>query len=461
MMRYVLRMREDHHRQLAALLRAAMPEESVCFVLCRRAVGAETVVYLADEVIPVDRLDYARQDVDIASVTPMAMARVAQRARELGRVVIMAHIHPMTTAGVSFSRADYLGNRRTFAFMHRRVPQVEHVALVWNADATECAGLIYPVDGDPIALDAAHVVDGVTWRCLTHHAGLEDVQFARQSLLLGSGGQRLLAQVRPLIAGAGGTGSLAAMGLVHHGVRHYTVVDDDLLGLSNLPRVVGAVPGDVDTTAKVAIVARYALAHAHDGNVVQLRQHVEHPSVLPHLVAADMILCCTDNTTSRAHLNQVSQQYLVPLLDVGVQFVCDRDGRVVNEVGRINLARPGTSCLCCTGHIDPARLTAEATPSEERQRPGSYLRGFDDPQPSMMAFNMEVVGRALQVLVGFITGVLQTPLNVYEQRSFLKARGGSLVRRIAKSQREDCSICTEGHIGIGADQPMHMRKRAA
>src|SRR5690606_32553943 len=122
-------------------------------------------------------------------------------------------------------------------------------------------------------------------------------------------GQRILGRIQPLVVGAGGTGSLAAMGLVHHGVRDYTVVDDDLLGLSNLPRVVGSAPGDVDTTAKTEIAARYARAHADGSRVVPLRQNVEHASVLPHLIAADVILCCTDNTTSRAHLNQVSQQY--------------------------------------------------------------------------------------------------------------------------------------------------------
>ena len=460
-MRYVLRMREDHHRQLAALLRAAMPKESVCFVLCRRATGAGAVIYLVDEVIAVDEIEYARQDTDIASVMPLAMAHVAQRARGRDRIVAMAHIHPMTSEGVEFSFADDVGNERTFAFMHRRVPQEEHLALVWNDDVSECAGLVYPAGGKPIALDAVHVVDGVTWRSMTRHAGPEDGEFARQSLLLGAAGQRILGRIRPLVAGAGGTGSLAAMGLIHHGVRDYTVVDDDLLGLSNLPRVVGSAPSDVDTTAKTEIATRYARAHADDSRVVPVRQNVEHASVLPHLIAADVILCCTDNTTSRAHLNQVSQQYLVPLLDVGVQFVCDRDGRIVNEVGRINLVRPGSSCLCCTGHIDPGRLAAEATPAAERQRPGSYLRGFDDPQPSMMAFNMEVVGRALQILVGFLTGVVQTPLDVYEQRSFLKARGGSLARRVSKSQQPICSACAPDRVGIGTDEPMHMRQRAA
>jgi molybdopterin/thiamine biosynthesis adenylyltransferase len=64
----------------------------------------------------------------------------------------------------------------------------------------------------------------------------------------------------------------------------------------------------------------YALEHAPDIEVEALIQHVEHESVLPFLVGCDVIVVCTDNTTSRAYLNQLSQQYMIPLLDLGVQF---------------------------------------------------------------------------------------------------------------------------------------------
>ena len=87
-MNYVLRMRADHHRRLAALLRAAMPAESVAFLTCRRVQARDALIYLVDEIVDVDRADYAAQGEDIASVTPLAMARVAQKAREANRVLI-------------------------------------------------------------------------------------------------------------------------------------------------------------------------------------------------------------------------------------------------------------------------------------------------------------------------------------------------------------------------------------
>lgn len=73
-MNYVLRMRVGHHRRLAALLRAAMPAESVAFLLCRRAPSADGVVFLVDEVIELEPSAYAAQAHDVASVAPLVMA---------------------------------------------------------------------------------------------------------------------------------------------------------------------------------------------------------------------------------------------------------------------------------------------------------------------------------------------------------------------------------------------------
>jgi molybdopterin/thiamine biosynthesis adenylyltransferase len=461
MMKYVLRMRAAHHRRLAALLRAAMPSESVAFLLCRRSEAYGSVVYLADEVIEVDARDYAQQAHNIASVTPLAMARVAQLAREKGRVIVMAHLHPMTESNVGFSQADHIGNHRSFAFFHRRVPQPEHLALVWNARVDECQGLFYSRAGSVGKLDSIVMVDGDHWRQFVPEAAHPLERFDRQALLLGEVGQQQVGAVNIAVIGLGGTGSLSSMALIHHGVRRMTLVDDEMLDESNMPRIPACVPADVDRRSKVDIAFNYAMAHAPSAEVIPINKHVEHSEVLPYLVAVDLLVVCTDNTTSRAFLNQLSQQYLIPLLDLGVQFSVNEVGMIVNEIGRINLVRPGTPCLWCSGHINPARLAAESIPKTERQRAESYLRGMDDPQPSMLAFNMEVVGRGMQVLIGFITGLFSLGIDVFEQRSFLKAKGGLMSRQVLKVHRSGCPICgADEGVGCGEDAPMQIKKRA-
>lgn len=458
-MNYVLRMRVGHHRRLAALLRAAMPAESVAFLLCRRAQSADGVVFLVDSVIEVEPEAYAAQAHDIASVAPLAMARIAQQARADDRVIVMAHLHPMTADGVEFSQADHLGNRRSFGFFHRRVDQPEHIALVWNAAVDECVGLVYWKDGRAADLNSAVIVDDDKWREFIPARRAPKERFARQAMLLGAEGQHLVGATKFAVIGLGGTGSLASLALVHHGARKLVLVDDELLDESNLPRIPASAPHDVKVRSKVDIARAYALEHAPDIEVEALMQHVEHESVLPFLVGCDVIVVCTDNTTSRAYLNQLSQQYLIPLLDLGVQFSVGDAGAVANEIGRINLVRPGTPCLWCSGHISSERLAAESVPKAERAREGSYLRGIDDPQPSMLAFNMEVVGRGMQILLGFVTGLFAQALDAYEQRSFLRPRAGAMVRQISKVHRTGCPICSAA--GCGADREMTVRRRAA
>jgi len=461
-MKYIMRVRADLHRRLAGLLQAAMPSESVAFVLCRRIEAAEAVIYLADEVLQVWDDDYLARAEDIASVSPGAMSRVAQRAKSDNRVIAMVHIHPMTKKGVAFSKADHVGNSRSFRFFHRRATQEEHLALVWSRDASECAGLVYLSDGNQAKLDSFVVVDGSAWGQCVRQAGPLDPTFGRQALLLGEEGQRRLAEVTFAIAGAGGVGSLVSLALVHHGARSVVLVDDQLLDTTNPPRVPACSPSDVLRTPKVRLAHDYAKHHAPTARIVPLLASVESEDAFPWLIGADILIVCTDNTTSRAYLNQLSHQYLTPLLDLGVQFSVDSMGTVVNEVGRINLMRPGSPCLCCTGHIDPSRLAAESVPKHERQLAGSYLRGFDDPQPSMLAFNMEVAGRGMQALVGYVTGLFAHSESAYEQRTFLKAKGGSMSRLVGKRRRESCPICgTDGVVGAGRDRPFFVTRRAS
>jgi len=387
------------------------------------------------------------------------MARVAQRARAAGHVIAMVHSHPMTDRGVEFSGADFLGNHRSFCFFHRRVRQQEHLALVWNAAVNECAGLVYYAGGAPANLDSIVIVDAERWIDFVASSGTAAPSFSRQTMLLGQAGQRRLGTINTTVVGVGGLGSLASLALVHHGFRRLTLVDDQLLDDTNRARIPGGVPGDVGRRRKVDIAADYAEAHAPDVAVEKLGLHVEHPDALPLLVASDVIILCTDNTTSRAYINQLAQQHLILVLDLGVQFSVDDAGEVVNEVGRINLARPGTPCLWCTGHINAERLAAESVPSAEREREGSYLRGFDDPQPSMLAFNMEVVGRGIQILIGFVTGLIPLRDSTYEQRTFLRSKGGAMSRLIAKSHRVGCPVCVS--VGRGSDVPMAITRRAA
>ncbi|NLZ19801.1 MAG: tRNA threonylcarbamoyladenosine dehydratase [Bacteroidales bacterium] len=68
---------------------------------------------------------------------------------------------------------------------------------------------------------------------------------ARTELLLGQDVLARLGEVRVLLFGAGGVGSWCAEGLVRSGVKHLTLVDADVIGVTNVNRQLMATPHTV------------------------------------------------------------------------------------------------------------------------------------------------------------------------------------------------------------------------
>jgi molybdopterin/thiamine biosynthesis adenylyltransferase len=180
---------------------------------------------------------------------------------------------------------------------------------------------------------------------------------------------------------------------------------------------------------------------------------VEQPDLLPGLASLDFVICGTDDTTSRAYLNQLCHQFYVPVLDLGVQFAADPvTEKLVKEVGRANLMLPGTPCMACSGQIDPQQLQAEGLPPDEREkrRLEGYVAGVDITEPSMMVFNMQVAARGLQNLIAWATGLVPTPQDEMELFRFLGLGGAEPgMRRARKRTMQACPICSEERFVLG------------
>ena len=69
--------------------------------------------------------------------------------------------------------------------------------------------------------------------------------FDRQRLALGEHGQQILRRLHVGVCGAGGTGSVTFVQLVHLGVGEITVIDGDIVESSNVSRIIGATTSDV------------------------------------------------------------------------------------------------------------------------------------------------------------------------------------------------------------------------
>lgn len=175
-------------------------------------------------------------------------------------------------------------------------------------------------------------------------------RYHRQALLgpIGQQGQRRLAAARALLVGCGALGAAIADQLVRAGVGHLTVVDRDIVELTNLQRQTLFAESDAAAGLPKAVAAAGRLravnsavevvpvvADVHSGNVEDLLDG-RLPGQSSH--AADLILDGTDNVQTRYLLNDLAVKRGVPWVY----------GAAVGTEGRVMPVRPGaTPCLRC------------------------------------------------------------------------------------------------------------------
>jgi molybdopterin/thiamine biosynthesis adenylyltransferase/rhodanese-related sulfurtransferase len=183
-----------------------------------------------------------------------------------------------------------------------------------------------------------------------------DPRYARQLVLKGFGlaAQERLRDARVLIVGAGGLGSPAASYLAAAGVGALTLVDHDIVDLTNLHRQL--LYGTADVGRPKLAVARERLAAlnpsvqvtTHEG---RLTAHNAHDLVAGHQVVLD----ATDNFPTRYALNDAC-------LDRGVPFVY---GSVARFEGQVSVfAAPGGPCYRCLFPHAPAPGTVPTCAEE-------------------------------------------------------------------------------------------------
>ncbi len=147
---------------------------------------------------------------------------------------------------------------------------------------------------------------------------LDDAQLLRYSrhILLdeiGVEGQERIGAGRALILGAGGLGSPAALYLASAGVGQITLVDDDRVDLTNLQRQIA------HTEARIGLLkvdsAREAMRQINPTVEVRtLAQRADEAQLSALVQAADVVLDCSDNFSTRHALNRACVAHGVPLV---------------------------------------------------------------------------------------------------------------------------------------------------
>ena len=130
------------------------------------------------------------------------------------------------------------------------------------------------------------------------------LRYSRHIMLdeIGIEGQERILAAHVLIVGAGGLGSPAALFLGSAGVGTMTLVDDDVVDLTNLQRQIAHTTARVGL-AKVESAAQAVQAINPDVRLNLVRERVDEAALVRLARQADVVLDCTDNYRTRQAIN--------------------------------------------------------------------------------------------------------------------------------------------------------------
>lgn len=140
-------------------------------------------------------------------------------------------------------------------------------------------------------------------------------RYARHIVLpqIGGPGQRRLKSARVALVGAGAIGSAALPALAAAGIGRLTIIDDDLIELSNLHRQL-IYREDQVGKAKAETAARFSKALNSHVEVMAVDRRITDDNAQSLLADHDMVLDGSDNFATRLTVNQACVAQEIPLI---------------------------------------------------------------------------------------------------------------------------------------------------
>ncbi len=417
------------HALLAKIRNTLLASEmEACAVLFGRAVeenGRLLRLVIREAAFPTGD-DYEVRSETSARLKSTFVAAVAQRARSSGESIVFVHSHPF--AFNEFSAVDDAGERALQEFLSERTPGLWHAAMLVTPAAT-----IARVLGTGAPLKVFGVGETLTFDV---GAGPPKAsgQFDRQIRMFGEGGQERLKALRVGIVGLGGTGSIVAQQLAHLGIEEFLLLDPDHVEFTNLNRLVGARRADVGST-KVQTAKRMVNGINPEARVEIYEESALLARVASRLLDVDFAFGCTDSQGSRSVLNQLSYQFLLPMIDMGVSIVT-AEGHVSHIAGRVNMLAAGLGCFVCGQLLNPEAVRVDLLTDFERAA-DPYVVGSREPAPAVISINSTVASLA-------VTMFLDAVLAIGAHARFITYNGVSGVARPASvSPHPNCYVCSE------------------
>jgi molybdopterin/thiamine biosynthesis adenylyltransferase len=172
------------------------------------------------------------------------------------------------------------------------------------------------------------------------------LRYSRHILLddIGIEGQQRLREAHALVIGAGGLGSPAAIYLAASGIGRLTLVDDDVVDLTNLQRQI--LHGTPDLGLPKVVSGAQALQRLNpDVEVTTIERRVEGAALSAIVATVDVVLDCSDNFATRHAANRACVAVAVPLVSgAAIRF----DGQIATfDLRRTSASDERAPCYAC------------------------------------------------------------------------------------------------------------------
>ena len=229
-------------------------------------------------------------------------------------------------------------------------------------------------------------------------------------------GQEKLLQAHALVIGAGGLGSAAAPYLAAAGIGKITLVDHDVVELTNLQRQVMHTEQMIGKS-KVASGQQF-LSQLNSSIQVDIVQEKATPNLLAKLLpTVDVVLDCTDNFKTRQLINAACIQYQIPLVS----------GSALRFDGQVSVFDPRAKSSPCYACV--------FSPEEDFEEVSCSSMGIFSPLVGIIGTIQ--AAQALQVIIGFGESLVGRML-LWNART-------TQVDQIKITRNPDCLVCGKNH----------------
>jgi molybdopterin/thiamine biosynthesis adenylyltransferase len=341
--------------------------------------------------------------------------QMLNRIQRENLAAVVIHYHGGSSP--QLSRDDKATAQSLMPFLSGEACQRPHAFAVLGNRAI--AGAVYR-DGAPVGTVgtvriAGSWLDDWTPPC----ADVPSLSGERQDRLTRGFGKDAYLRLRAAhvgIVGCGGGASHVIQQLAYLGVGEFTLVDADLVEVTNLNRLIGAMParkrrtltdrilrrgqGDVGKH-KTEVMTRMVRSVDDTIAVTAIREFFPTTQTIEALRRCDVLVSCTDRLQVRDDLNRFAKRFLIPMVDIGIEITprAGHTGSIEAISGRITKVLPDGPCLRCQGIVSDAKLEAE-----RGGRPPGYTGAARIPDAAVVTLNGVIASMAATEVQQLITG---------------------------------------------------------